>query len=52
MGAGQEDGSSGEDGGKIQWKLSEVNITALSRGQNELIGKFKMAIDDVISIRG
>ena len=24
----------------------------MSRGQNKLIGKFKMAADDVISIRG
>ena len=37
--------------GKIKWKLSEVNIRAVSRGQNELIGKFKMAVGDVISIR-
>ena len=33
-------------------KLSEVNTRAVSRGQNELIGKFKMAEGDVISIRG
>jgi hypothetical protein len=26
--------------------------SALSRGQNELIGKFKMATGDVISVRG
>ena len=32
--------------------LSEVNIRAVSRGRNELIGKFKMAAGDVISIRG
>ena len=32
--------------------LSEVNTRAVSRGQNELIGKFKMAAGDVISIRG
>ena len=25
---------------------------AVSRGQNELIGEFKMAVDNVISIRG
>ena len=30
----------------------EVNSRAVSRGQNELIGKFKMAARDVISIRG
>ena len=40
------------DGGKIKCKLSEVNTRAVSRGQNELIGKFKMAVGDVISIRG
>ena len=34
------------DGGK----LSEVNARTESRGQNELIGKFKMAADDVISL--
>jgi hypothetical protein len=26
---------------KIDWKLSEVNIRAVSRGQNELIGEFQ-----------
>ena len=36
---------------KIKWKLSEVNTMAVSRGQNELIGKFKMAVGDGISIR-
>ena len=40
------------DGGKFKWKLSEINTRALSRGQNELIGKLKMAAGDVISIRG
>ena len=45
-------GRRGGDGGKIKWKLSEVNIRAVYRGQNELIGKFKMAAGDVISIRG
>ena len=39
----------GGDGGKIEWKLSEVNAWALFRGQNELIGMFKMAAGDVIS---
>ena len=39
-------------GRKIEWKSSEVNTRAVSRGQNELIGKFKMAARDVISIRG
>ena len=33
-------------------KLSEVNVRAVSRGQNELICKFNMAAGDVISIRG
>ena len=37
--------------GKL-WKSSEVNTRAVSRGQNELIGKFKMAEGDVNSIRG
>ena len=45
-------GVRGGDGGKIKWKLSEVNTRAVSREQNELIGKFKMAAGDVISIRG
>ena len=39
-------------GGKIDWKSSEVNTRAVSRGQNKLIGEFKMAVGDVISIRG
>ena len=51
MGARQEEGRSGRDGGKIEWTLSEVNTRAVSRGQKELIGKFKMAADDVFSIR-
>ena len=42
----------GRDGGKIKWKSSEVNTRAVSRGQNESIGKFKMTAGDVISIRG
>ena len=33
-------------------ELSEVNTRTVSRGQNALIGKFKMAMGDVISIRG
>ena len=41
----------GKDGGKFKRKSSEVNTRAVSRRQNELIGKFKMAADDVISIR-
>ena len=43
---------SGGDGGKIEWKSSKVNTRSVSRGQNELIGEFKMAAGDVISIRG
>ena len=42
----------GGDGEKIKWKLSEVNTQVVSRGQQEMIGKFKMATADVISIRG
>ena len=38
----------GRNGGKI----SVVNSRAVSRGQNELTGDFKMAAGDVISIRG
>ena len=40
----------GMDGGKFKRKLSEVN--ARSRGQNELVSKFKMAAGDMVSIRG
>ena len=39
-------------GGKIKWRLFEVNTRAVSRGLDKLIGKFKMAAGDVISIRG
>ena len=35
----EDGGERGGDGGKIEWKLTEVNIRAVSRGQNELIGK-------------
>ena len=41
----------GRSGGKIEWKSSEVNIRTVSRGQNELIGKFKMVAGDVVNIR-
>jgi hypothetical protein len=44
----QEEERTGGDGGKIEWKLSE----AVSRGQNELTSKFKMAVSDVINVRG
>ena len=36
------------DGGK----LSEVNARAESRRQNKVVGKFKMASSDLVSIRG
>jgi hypothetical protein len=49
---GVEDRNGGGDGGKIEWKLSEVNTRAASRGQNKLIGEFKMAEGNVISIKG
>ena len=35
------------DGGKFKRKLSEVNSRVVSRGQNELVGKFKMAAGDM-----
>ena len=38
------------DGGKF--KRSEVNARAMSRGQNELVSKFKMAVGVMVSIRG
>ena len=31
---------------------SQVNARAVSRRQNELVGKFKMAAGDMVSIRG
>ena len=46
----REEGVERGNGGKIKWKLSEVNTSAVSRGQNKLIGKFKMVSGDVISI--
>ena len=39
----------GRDGGKIKWELSEVDTRVVSRGQDELIGEFKIAASDVIS---
>ena len=36
----------GGNAGKIEWKLSEVNTRTVSRGQNKLIGKFKMVAGD------
>ena len=40
------------NGGKLKRKLSEVNTRAVSRGQKELVGKFKMAAGDMVNIRG
>ena len=37
---------------KFKRKLSEVNVRAVSRRQNELVGKFKMAVGDMVSIKG
>ena len=48
---GRREGKGGNRG-KIKSKLSEVNTWDVSRGQNELISKFKMAAGDMISIRG
>ena len=42
----------GMDGGKFKGRLSEVNTRAVSRGQNKLIGKVKMAAGNMVSIRG
>ena len=33
-------------------KLSEVNARTEPRRQNELVGKFKMAASDLVSVRG
>ena len=43
-GVRQEEGSSGGDGGKIEWKSFEIITRAVSRGQNELIGEFKLVV--------
>ena len=40
------------DGGKFKRKLSEVNTRAVSRRQNELVGKFKIAAGNKVSLRG
>ena len=40
------------DLGKFKRRLSEVNARAVSRGQNELVCRFKMAAGDKVSIRG
>ena len=39
-------------GMKGKLKSSEVNTRDVSRGQNLLIGKFKMTVSDVTCIRG
>ena len=39
----------GMDGGKFKRRLSEVNARAVSRGQNELVCKFKMVAGDMVS---
>ena len=46
-----QDNKGGEDGGRIRWKLSEVDSRPISRRQNKLIGNFKVAAGDVINIR-
>ena len=38
--------------GKCKRKLSEVNARAVSRRHNKLVGKFKMAAGDMVSVRG
>ena len=40
-----------EGGDGVKNKLSEINNRTVSRGQEELIRKFKMVVGDVISIR-
>ena len=47
QGKEQQEGRSGRDGEKIERKLSQVDTRAVSRRQNELIGKFKVAADDI-----
>jgi len=42
----EEELEEGRDGWKIEWKLSEVDIWAVPRRQNELKGKFKIAASD------
>ena len=46
-----EEGRSRGVGGKTEWKLSEVNTRAVSEEENELIGKFNMAVGNVRSKR-
>jgi hypothetical protein len=40
------------DGGKFKRKLSEVNTRAVSRRQNEMVGNFKMAAGNKVSVMG
>ena len=42
----------GMDGRKFKRRLSEINARAVSRGQNELVDRFKMAAGDMVCIRG
>ena len=37
---------------EIEKEISEVNTRVVSRGQNELVCKFKMVAGDMVSIRG
>ena len=39
-------------GGKFKRKLSKVNTRAVSRRQNELVGKLMMAVSDLVSVWG
>ena len=45
-------GMKGKEKKKTQRKLSYGNTMPVSRGQNEMIGEFKMAAGDVISTGG
>ena len=38
------------DGGKFKRRLSEVNVRAVSRGQNKLVCKFKVAAGDISGV--
>ena len=51
-GKAQKEGRSEEDGGKIEWKLSEVIACTVSRGQHELIGESNMAAGELIVLGG
>ena len=42
----------GRSGGKIEWKLSEINTRAVSRGQNKLTDEFKGAAGHIIGFGG